>query len=140
MKVLDFGLAKAMAPEMASDDPVSSPTLTMRATQMGMIMGTAAYMSPEQARGHNVDKRADIWAFGVILYEIILPPVPVIFSVRLPACMLRFRTGPGVATRLDQTEAPDALRRRASASSKWQVCAAECASNGRVRDSRTWRV
>ena len=71
MKVLDFGLAKAMAPEMASDDPVSSPTLTMRATQMGMIMGTAAYMSPEQARGHNVDKRADMWAFGVILYEII---------------------------------------------------------------------
>jgi serine/threonine-protein kinase len=71
VKVLDFGLAKAMAPEMASGDPVSSPTLTMRATQMGMIMGTAAYMSPEQARGHNVDKRADIWAFGVVLYEMV---------------------------------------------------------------------
>ena len=70
VKVLDFGLAKAMdtAPE---GDPNESPTLTAAATQMGVIMGTAAYMSPEQARGKPVDKRSDIWAFGCVLYEMI---------------------------------------------------------------------
>src|SRR3989442_8695223 len=71
-KVLDFGLAKALSNEPASgDDPADSPTLTMRATQVGVIMGTAAYMSPEQARGKTVDKRADIWVFGVVLYEML---------------------------------------------------------------------
>jgi len=69
VKVLDFGLAKALALEMTSGDSISSPTLTMRATLAGTIMGTAAYMAPEQARGHNVDKRADIWSFGVVVYE-----------------------------------------------------------------------
>jgi serine/threonine-protein kinase len=69
VKVLDFGLAKAMSPDSAAGDPASSPTLTMRATMAGTIMGTAAYMAPEQARGHSVDKRADIWAFGVVVCE-----------------------------------------------------------------------
>ena len=70
VKVLDFGLAKALdlTPE---GDPSQSPTLTAAATQMGVIMGTAAYMSPEQARGRPVDKRADIWSFGVVLYEMV---------------------------------------------------------------------
>ena len=72
VKVLDFGLAKAMDPPGASStDAMNSPTLTARATQMGMILGTAAYMAPEQARGKPVDKRADIWAFGVVLYEML---------------------------------------------------------------------
>ncbi len=72
VKVLDFGLAKAMDPVAASSvDAMHSPTLTMRATQMGVILGTAAYMAPEQARGRAVDRRADIWAFGVVLYEML---------------------------------------------------------------------
>ncbi|HEY1336696.1 MAG TPA: protein kinase [Bryobacteraceae bacterium] len=71
VKVLDFGLAKALTSETAAADPMSSPTLTMGATKAGVIMGTAAYMSPEQARGQNVDRRADIWAFGVVLYEML---------------------------------------------------------------------
>ena len=72
VKVLDFGLAKAMDPTASSSaEAMNSPTMTARATQVGMIIGTAAYMSPEQAKGRPVDKRADIWAFGVVLYEML---------------------------------------------------------------------
>ena len=71
VKVLDFGLAKAMTSEAAAGRPEASPTLTMRATIVGVIIGTAEYMSPEQARGQEVDKRADIWSFGVLLYEML---------------------------------------------------------------------
>jgi serine/threonine-protein kinase len=72
VKVLDFGLATVTQPSAASEgDPANSPTLTMRATQAGMIMGTAAYMSPEQAAGKTADKRADIWSFGVVLWEML---------------------------------------------------------------------
>ncbi len=70
VKVLDFGLAKALESN-PQGDPSQSPTLTAAATQMGVIMGTAAYMSPEQSRGKTVDKRADIWAFGCVLYEML---------------------------------------------------------------------
>ena len=70
VKVLDFGLAKALDPN-PEGDPSQSPTLTAAATQMGVIMGTAAYMSPEQACGKPVDKRADVWAFGVVLHEML---------------------------------------------------------------------
>ena len=72
VKVLDFGLAKAVdSTSTSADDAMRSPTLTAQATRMGMIIGTAAYMAPEQARGKGVDKRADIWAFGVVLYEML---------------------------------------------------------------------
>ena len=77
VKVLDFGLAKAFQPD-ASDLSAASPTisLTAAATQMGMVIGTAAYMSPEQAKGKVVDKRADVWAFGAVLYEMLVGQKP----------------------------------------------------------------
>ena len=70
VKVLDFGLAKALDPSPGAD-PSQSPTLTAAATQTGVIMGTAAYMSPEQAAGQIADKRSDLWSFGVIVFEML---------------------------------------------------------------------
>jgi eukaryotic-like serine/threonine-protein kinase len=70
VKVLDFGLAKAEE-AVAASDPAESPTAMLSSTRSGVILGTAAYMSPEQARGDTVDKRTDIWAFGVVLYEML---------------------------------------------------------------------
>jgi Tol biopolymer transport system component/tRNA A-37 threonylcarbamoyl transferase component Bud32 len=71
VKVLDFGLAKAMDSSGAATAIADSPTFMTAATQVGTILGTAAYMSPEQARGKTVDKRADIWAFGCVLFEML---------------------------------------------------------------------
>jgi serine/threonine protein kinase len=71
VKILDFGLAKAYAGDQENMSPMDSPTISAAATQQGVILGTAAYMSPEQARGKPVDRRADIWAFGVVLYEML---------------------------------------------------------------------
>jgi Tol biopolymer transport system component len=71
VKILDFGLAKALAEDVAHTDASTSPTLSIAATKAGIILGTAAYMSPEQARGKPADRRADIWSFGVVLYEML---------------------------------------------------------------------
>src|SRR5947209_5301317 len=71
VKVLDFGLAKALAAEGSGPDLSKSPTITADGTIAGVILGTAAYMSPEQARGQPVDKRTDIWAFGCVLFEML---------------------------------------------------------------------
>jgi eukaryotic-like serine/threonine-protein kinase len=71
VKILDFGLAKALEGDAASSDISDSPTFSGLATQSGIILGTAAYMSPEQAKGKPVDRRTDIWAFGCVLYEML---------------------------------------------------------------------
>src|SRR4051794_37783255 len=72
VKLLDFGLAKAAEGSTSSGmSPTISPTLSLAMTQAGMILGPAAYMSPEQARGKTVDRRADIWAFGIVVYEML---------------------------------------------------------------------
>ena len=71
VKVLDFGLAKAFALEATGSDLSQSPTVSRQATATGVIMGTASYMSPEQARGPDVDKRTDVWAFACVLFELL---------------------------------------------------------------------
>src|SRR5271154_6716789 len=72
VKILDFGLAKALDERAtAGEDPMNSPTLSMGATAAGVILGTAAYMSPEQAVGKSADRRADIFSFGAVLYEML---------------------------------------------------------------------
>ena len=88
VKVLDFGLAKAL--EGSGGDVSESPTITAAATAQGVILGTAAYMSPEQARGKPVDKRSDIWAFGAVLYEMLTGKRPFeSSSVAVPASASR---------------------------------------------------
>jgi eukaryotic-like serine/threonine-protein kinase len=76
VKVLDFGLAKALEGDASQIDIANSPTITRMATQAGVLLGTAAYMSPEQAKGRPVDRRADIWAFGCVLYEMLTGKMP----------------------------------------------------------------
>ena len=71
VKVLDFGLAKAIEGDRSRQDPSGSPTISFAGTREGVILGTAAYMSPEQARGKPVDRRTDIWAFGCVMYEML---------------------------------------------------------------------
>jgi eukaryotic-like serine/threonine-protein kinase len=70
VKVLDFGLAKALDPVSGAERPDDSPTITNAATRVGTLLGTAAYMAPEQVKGRAADRRADIWAFGAVLYEL----------------------------------------------------------------------
>ena len=72
MKVLDFGLAKAFDAELSTAPPSQIPTATGLATGGGMILGTAPYMSPEQARGQVIDRTSDVWAFGCVLYEMLV--------------------------------------------------------------------
>ena len=71
VKILDFGLAKAMTASDQDVNPTNSPTIAFTGTQAGLILGTAGYMAPEQARGHSVDRRVDVWAFGVVLFEML---------------------------------------------------------------------
>jgi serine/threonine protein kinase len=72
VKLLDFGLAKALEDEASERNTATSPTITVAATRAGMILGTAAYMSPEQAKGKPVNRRSDVWGFGCVLYEMLL--------------------------------------------------------------------
>jgi len=83
VKVLDFGLAKAFAGDPNAASPAHSPALSLAMTQQGMILGTAGYMSPEQASGQATDQRADVWAFGVVLYEM-LTGLPVFTGESVP--------------------------------------------------------
>jgi serine/threonine protein kinase len=76
VKILDFGLAKALSNPPANTNLANSPTISVAATQAGVLLGTAAYMAPEQARGQTVDRRVDIWAFGCVLYEMLVGRQP----------------------------------------------------------------
>jgi serine/threonine-protein kinase len=71
VKVLDFGLAKALEPASSGVDPIASPTSPTLMTQAGMLLGTAAYIAPEQAKGRPADRRSDVWAFGAVFYEML---------------------------------------------------------------------
>ena len=71
VKVLDFGLAKALETEVSKQEMANSPTLTLEASREGIVLGTAAYMSLEQARGREVDKRTDIWSFALVLFKML---------------------------------------------------------------------
>jgi eukaryotic-like serine/threonine-protein kinase len=76
VKVLDFGLAKALEGDLSSADIATSPTISRMSTEAGILLGTAAYMAPEQAKGKTVDRRADIWALGCVLYEMLTGKMP----------------------------------------------------------------
>jgi serine/threonine-protein kinase len=106
VKVLDFGLAKAIDRTLDSGpgilDPMNSPTLTARMTQMGVILGTAAYMAPEQAKGKPVDKRADIFSFGVVLYEM-LTGRSLFVAETIPETLAHVMTRPVDLTTLPET-------------------------------------
>jgi eukaryotic-like serine/threonine-protein kinase len=121
VKVLDFGLAKAIEGDPSSIEIANSPTMSRMATMQGVLLGTAAYMSPEQAKGKSVDRRADIWAFGGVLYEMLTGKMAftgetvtdtlaaVIMKEpdgsQLPAATRRFDR-PAATTRLQWSEAP----------------------------------
>ena len=114
VKVLDFGLAKAMASDVGqgfSHDLQNSPTFTSPAmmTQMGVILGTAAYMAPEQARGKAVDRRADIWAFGCVLYEMLCGRRPFAGAELTDILAAIVRDAPDLAALPPET--PAAMRR-----------------------------
>ena len=121
VKVLDFGLAKAAAGDGAAPERSQSPTM-MSGTREGVILGTAAYMSPEQARGKTVDKRTDIWAFGCVLYEMLTGRVvfPGATSADMMAAILErepdwkrlpARTPPGIRQLLERCLEKDPKRR-----------------------------
>jgi serine/threonine-protein kinase len=166
-KVLDFGLAKAIASESAEAKSTSSPTLTMHATMAGTIMGTAAYMSPEQARGQNVDKRTDIWAFGAVVYELLtgkplfegptvtdtlaavlqreidLMPVPARFRPLLRACLERDprrRMRDIGDSRLLLEEVPAPAQPPPARPPHWPVLAAMCALAALTAGIGWWRA
>src|SRR6266849_2222329 len=127
VKILDFGLAKALEAPTQQGNPSISPTLTLEGTRAGVILGTAAYMAPEQARGAVVDKRADIWAYGVVLYEMLTGKQPF--------------AGPSVSDTLaavlksepDLTQVPAQVRRLL------RLCL-EKDSKGRLRDIGDFRI
>ena len=141
VKVLDFGLAKALAPDASASADVNvahSPTLTVGDTRVGTILGTAAYMAPEQARGRAVDRRADIWAFGLVLYEMLTGRRA--FAGRTA----RTSSPQSCARRWTGRRCPPARRRRCSGCSNVVSIATRdgaCATSARRAScSKTWRT
>ncbi len=151
VKILDFGLAKALSDEAQSVDSSQSPTLTEAMTRPGVILGTAAYMSPEQAKGKSADRRADIWAFGCILYEGIVRTCGLLrsmairnhspifnrsstsrtrCSLRMAAGLRTYRTSPGAMKSTCRTS-----RLPTKESGKYQAAAAPIPNGGRMERS-----
>jgi serine/threonine protein kinase len=108
VKVLDFGLAKAVEGDATSTDIQNSPTISRVATQAGIILGTAAYMSPEQAKGKQVDRRTDIWAFGCVLFEMLTATRPFEGETASDALAAVIRAEPNWA--LLRSTTPQAIR------------------------------
>ncbi len=121
VKLLDFGLAKALTPDSASSYPASSSTITIGTRVGGVILGTPAYMSPEQAKGIPVDRRADIWAFGAVLYEMVCGRP--LFSGQTVTELLAHV----ITSAPDLTDAPPAVR-------SLLACCLERDPNNRLRD------
>jgi serine/threonine protein kinase/Tol biopolymer transport system component len=109
VKVLDFGLAKILTDQSAINNVSESPTVIYQGTETGTILGTAAYMSPEQAKGKKVDERTDIWAFGCVLYELLTGKPPFLGETTTETLASIIRAEPDWSLLPDAT--PNAIRR-----------------------------
>ncbi|MBK5292583.1 MAG: protein kinase [Acidobacteriia bacterium] len=151
IKVLDFGLAKAAQETSTPGDPDNSPTMTAAATKLGIIMGTAGYMAPEQARGQAVDKRIDIWSFGVVVFELLTgqrlfkgetvsDTIVQVLSKEPDWALLPAATPPHLRSLLERCLQRDRKKRLRDIGDAWHAPAEAPASTAAPKNSRPWMV